>query len=154
MKWRIRKEKFPPDLPPEEKFMFEEIILKKKDGDPDLKDELEKLGYVEWVTYPGIYNNFKELTPIDQKGQRNYEIFCGGFLYYHDVEFKKYPQGSGGCPEWKEYPTKDFEHKIYFEWLPEGKTGKKTKVRIYINITPQGYNTDPPKPPAPPPPES
>ncbi|MFC0772273.1 hypothetical protein [Terrimonas alba] len=154
MKWKIRKGKFPPHLPDNEKFMFEELDLKYKDGDPELKDELEKLGLVEWVTYPGIYNNFKELPSLSETGRRKYEIFCGGFLYYHDVEFKKYPQGTGGCPEWKEYPTKDFEHKIYFEWFSEEKGGKKDKIRIYISFTPPEYNVDPPKPPAPPPPES
>jgi len=129
-----------------------------------LKNQLG-IKFVQWVTYPKPGK--PALPDLDIKGRRKYELFCGGFLYYHDIIFKKYPSGKGytvdknGNPAWKEYPKtavgpngkvypgKKFEHMIFFEWLPKGKG-----VRIYINETPSGFNTNPPKPPGPPPPES
>ena len=106
------------------------------------------------MTYPN-------LPALDKRGTRKYEIFCGGFLYYHDVEFKnylrdpnkKYPNGITGYPDYPVNNDNNFEHKIFFEWLPKGKGVKKDKVRIYINTTPPEFNP-PPKPPPPPPPES
>ena len=168
MKWQVRKGHLPTN-DPKEKTFFEEINLTQDDGDPDLPEELYKLGFIEWVTYPGPYNEFQPLPKIGPQTKRKYEIFCGGFLYYHDEKFKQYSQGKGytdekGYPEWKVYPdtykTPDnkeyksvhFEHKIYFEWYKE--KGNKDKVRIYINPTPPELNTNPPKPPPPPPPES
>jgi hypothetical protein len=141
MKWKIRKGKFPPNLPDDEKFMFEEIYLKESDGDPDLPKELYDNGFVEWVTYPGPENGFAPLPKISTPSQRKYELFCGGFLYYHDVEVKQKKEG------------KKFEHQIFFEWFQAGKN-KENKVRIYINITPPEFNPNPPPPPPPPPPES
>ncbi len=155
MKWIRRKGKIPPGLPSEEKFMFEEIDLTYKDGDPALMSELyEKVErYVPWVTYPDDAPGTKPFKLTGEAGQRKYEIFCGGFLYYHDIEFKnypmdsykKYPNGITG------YPKADFEHKIYFEWF---KKEGIDKVRIYINTTPKQFNPNPPPPPPPPPPES
>lgn len=145
-------------------------------------DLQNKKKFVKWIIYP-----FDKKTPAQQdeysdeekaaiklygdavhnplpdfknrKALRRFEVFCGGFLYYHDVVFKKYPQGKGysdekGNPEWKTYPDNDFEHNIYFEWLPVGPISKKTKVKIYINPTPPEFNPNPPPPPPPPPPES
>jgi len=166
MKWIVRKGHIPTTEPDEIKF-FEEIDPKNKDGDPGLEDELKKLGFELWVQYPETeYSD--PLPKIKEQTQRKYEIFCGGLLYYHDVEFKKYSKGKGytdenGYPEWKVYPekyighdgkeylSKDFEHKIYFEWYKE--KGRDI-VRIFINSTPDVLNTNPPPPPKPPPPES
>jgi hypothetical protein len=106
----------------------------------------------QWVTH-------MDFPALGKKAKRKYEIFCGGFLYYHDVVFKKYPEGEGlsldekGKPFLKKYPHTKFEHRIYFEWLPKGNS-KKTSVRIYINETPDEFNVDPPPPPKPPPPEA
>jgi hypothetical protein len=167
MKWVVRKGKSPTSDPEEINF-FEEIDLKETDGDPDLPEELFNKGFIKWVTYPGPLNNFKPLPTIKEQTKRKYEIFCGGFLYYHDKEFKKYSEGRGytdekGDPEWKEYPdtykdsnnqdhkSVDFQHKIYFEWF---KLKGKDKVSIYINPTPPELNANPPPPPEPPPPES
>jgi hypothetical protein len=170
MKWNIRKGQFPPGTRDDEKIIFEELDLKYKDGDDELKKELGKLGYVEWITYPiaekTTYTE-EELQAIDlyteasvklpftirsQVAKRKYEIFCGGFLFYHDVLFKRYPKGKGGL-DGKVYPDVNFEHKIFFEWF-KGKGVNNDEVRIYINITPLEYNSNPPPPPAPPPPES
>lgn len=140
-----------------------------------------KENFKKWITYP-IPDNKSKYTPAEKEAMelypdakktfpelsegsstRKYEIFCGGFLYYHDVVFKKYPKGKGFSldaqknPIWKDYPEAKkikFEHKIFFEWLPKGKGKKKTSVRIYINDTPLKFNVDPPPPPKPPPPEA
>ena len=168
MKWVVRKGGIPPTTEPDEIDCFEEIDLKEKDGSDALDAELKKLGFEEWVKYPGPNNNFE---PIKIKGaSRKYEVFCGGFLYYHDVEFKKYPKGKGytdenGYPEWKTYKpitapngevlTADkFEHKIYYDWFKDKEKGQQDTVRIYITKTPGEFNSTPPKPPPPPPPES
>ena len=75
--------------------------------------------------------------------------------------FKNYPKGKGHpsleYPNGKEYKVedkivKDFEHKIYFEWLPKDTTDGKNRVRININVTPKQLNPDPPVPKGPPPP--
>ena len=115
---------------------------------------LASKGFKVWDEYPVLP------VPLGKKAARKYEIFCGGFLYYHDVEFKKYPKGEGYSDEdgpinikLKKWPDTTFEHLIFFEWLPKGKAPKK-KLRIFINETDPKYNSDPPKPPAPPPPES
>lgn len=129
-----------------------------------------------WDSFPNA--EFPErLSPRllhSRQSQRRYEVYIGGFLMYHDEKFKQYSKGKGytdekGYPEvktypnWKEYvaakkakneaiydPGEEyFKHVIYFDW-----NAKKGTVTIYINITPDEYNTDPPKPPAPPPPES
>lgn len=101
--------------------------------------------YEVWETFSDLP---KKLTG-NRKAQRKYEIYCGGFLYYHDVEFKKYHVPGAKNSKGEPYPTQDFEHFIYFDW--EKKDGS---VTIYITITPEAYNPTPPKPPAPPPPES
>ena len=186
MKWVVRKGHSPKD--PKEKNFFEEIELKNGDGNPKLKKELENLGYKEWITYPipqkdsnlkyteterqakKLYGNmvYDDLPEIyysggdeAEKPKRKYEIWCGGFLFYHDVVFKNYPKGKGHpsleYPNGKEYKVedkivKDFEHKIYFEWLAGGTPNEKNKVRIYINFTPKQLNSDPPPPKSPPPP--
>jgi hypothetical protein len=121
-----------------------------------LRADLEDT-YEEWVTYPiakkteytddeldtlAHYPNAQSALPDlkSKKAQRKYEIFCGGFLYYHD-EVMKRPLG------------KFADHQIYFEWLPIG-VAKKDKVIIHITKTPINQNPNPPKPPPPPPPES
>ena len=81
-------------------------------------DLQNKKKFVKWIIYP-----FDKKTPAQQdeysdeekaaiklygdavhnplpdfknrKALRRFEVFCGGFLYYHDVVFKKYPQGKG-----------------------------------------------------------
>jgi hypothetical protein len=97
------------------------------------KDELEKdlmdtNKFVEWANF--------DTFPLRRKAQRKYEIFCGGFLHYHDFEFKKYDEGAGytvenGVVKSKTYPkkvtlldgqeieSKNFEHIIYVRWLRE-----------------------------------
>jgi hypothetical protein len=159
MKWHVRKGNLPTNDDDEKKW-FKEIDLKYDDGEPGLPAELKKLGFEEWVTYPGPDNAFKPLPKIKRSTKRKYAIFCGGFLYYHDVEFKKYAKGRGytidenGNPGWKDYPDypkKIFDHKIYFEWFKEN---GQNMVRIYITETPPEFNPIPPKPPPPPPPES
>jgi len=109
-----------------------------------------------------IWAQFQGLGKRVKQGRRKYEIFCGGFLYYHDAEYKKYQTGVGpdnqNYPDTfidtdgKEYPSKNFEHMIFFEWVESSKD--KLKLRIYINSTPKVLNTNPPPPPKPPPPES
>jgi len=175
MKWTIRKGKFPQGTRDEEKVLFEEIELKRNDGEDEVKVELEKLGYVVWIAYPipkkttyteeelqaiAFYTKpvVESSLPIkNQVARRKYEVFCGGFLFFNDVIFKKYPQGKGDptkdYPDGKEYPDRNFEHKIYFEWF-KGKGVNDDQVRIYINETPPPYNANPTPPPPPPPPES
>lgn len=139
MKWILRNDK----IPRGDKSLFGTINLKHKNGDPGLPEELYKLGFVEWVTYPGPENRFKPLPPLKlPASKRKYEIFCGGFLYYHDIEVKLKKEG------------KNFEHKLFFEWFLGGKANRVNMVRIYINETPPQFNPNPPRPPAPPPPES
>lgn len=130
--------------------------------------------FEEWITYPLNKNDesafypkkffpdlYKPLPKLDEEGRRRYEIFCGGFLHYHDVIFKKYHikdlylKYYGGSNN----KIKVFEHKIYFEWFD--KNGKKlngkskevpVKVTIYITETLPVLNPNPPDPPGPPPP--
>ncbi len=174
MKWVKLKNDADPNMSSAEmeqgkKKKFVEIIdipLSKKEGDTGFNEELKKRlkekGYGVWATYPEN-GSIADFPPLGKKATRKYEIFCGGFLYYHDVEFKKYPAGEGisfdsnGKPFLKSYPEakeKNFEHKIFFEWLPKGKGKKKTAVRIFITETPEKFNVDPPPPPKPPPPEA
>ena len=137
------------------------------------KDLMDKSKFVEWASF--------DTFPLHRKAQRKYEIYCGGFLYYHDVVFKQYPKGAGYeypekegpgiAPKWKKYPNDKFEHIIYLRWLKEDgkeyiesedvnvgsgekKKEKSHKVIIYINPTPPEFNANPPTPPPPPPPES
>src|SRR5215218_6572215 len=139
MKWLVRKGNAPSSK--KESFWFEEIGLDYKDGDPKLQEQLKEIGLIEWVTYPGPENLNVPLQNMDRKQtKRKYEIFCGGFLYYHDVEFKKYKEGTGfsiddkGNPVWKVYPKgKTFEHMVYFEWFKENGSDM---IRMYINPTP------------------
>jgi hypothetical protein len=143
MKWVKFKNEMDPNIPNGEKKFFEPIPVPKsnsgkkdKDGfSEDIRLIFEANGFEKWVTYP-------VLPGLGKRAARKYEIFCGGFLYYHDVELKLKLEG------------KKFEHKIFFEWLPKGKGVKKDKVKIYINSTPAQFNPNPPHPPAPPPPES
>ncbi|MES2647059.1 MAG: hypothetical protein V4717_09310 [Bacteroidota bacterium] len=142
-----------------------EHLFKEYETEKELEDDLkDPYKFEKWVTYPGE-DPFQKEFNLDRKAQRKYEIFCGGFLHYHDIIFKKYPEGAGYeypktagpgiAPTWKEYPDKDFEHEIYFEWFPKGGgPNNKTSVIIHINPTPPLYNGKPPPPPAPPPPES
>ena len=182
MKWLIRKYK---DV--------EQLDLKNEDGDPGLEAELNKLGYVKWITYPIALNppyTDDELKAIDlwgagrvrsplagrsAAGRRKYEIFCGGFILYHDMVFKTYQKGKGYTtddngelvlkdytsgdvivknpkPE-RTYNINDYEHKMYFEWVNE-KGPDHDKVTIYITETPAEFNSNPPPVSPPPPPES
>lgn len=130
--------------------------------------------FEEWITYPlsktdesAFYPKkffpklYKPLPKLDEEGRRRYEIFCGGFVHYHDVIFKKYHikdlylKYYGG----NNNKIKAFEHKIYFEWfdkdgkkLNEKSKGGPVKVTIYITETPSLLNPNPPDPPGPPPP--
>jgi len=142
---QMRNKKFFRLIPTQRRFPGTE-----KDFDKNLPKILEQLlgePFEPWVT-------FNDLPKLEKIAKRKYEIFCGGFLYYHDVEFKNYPMN----PK-KQYPPgktgydhNKFEHKIFFEWMP--KTKGKEKLRVYINSTPTQFNTNPPPPPKPPPPES
>lgn len=151
-------------------------LFKVYETEEELKADLcDKTKFVKWVTYPNAQVNAK--FELDRRAQRKYEVLCGGFLLYHDKVFKKYgqqggyeypkPEKPGRDAKWKDYPdtyegfdgkiykSKDFEHRIYFEWFPKrGHENKKNKVIIYITPTPAPLNSVPPRPPAPPPPES
>lgn len=182
MKWIKFEDEMSSEM--EEMESIKSIPKPKPGGNTDIKKLLEKHfneKFNEWIMYP-VPDNKEEYTTAQKeavalyadatgefpkltegRSTRKYEIFCGGFLYYHDVVFKKYPKGKGfsldkqGNPIWKVYKKakeNKFEHKIYFEWLPKGKTKKKNSVRIYINETPVKFNVDPPPPPKPPPPEA
>lgn len=146
--WTQLEEKLDEDeVKKDERERFFKVYTDEAELEKDIKKD-----YNLWATYPDD-DPLQKPFALKRKAQRRYEIFCGGFIYYHDVEFKKYPTGTGF--DGKQYPDKDFEHYIYFKWLPEGKGNKeKTKVEIYVTKTPEEYNSDPPKPPAPPPPES
>jgi len=178
MKWNIRNGNFPYGTKDSEKNLFEQMDLKYDDGDEGLKKELMGYGFVEWITYPienkatytedelkaiDLYSDQVVKAPITRRSEvsrRKYEIFCGGFLSYHDKVFKRYQKGSGysvesGEVKLKDYGDNKFEHKMFFEWI-KGKGHEKDndKVRIYINETPLKYNSNPPPPTPPPPPES
>jgi len=141
-------------------------LFKEYKTDPELQKDLgDKSKFVKWVKYPDD-DPLQKQFELDRKAQRKYEIFVGGFLHYHDIEFKRYPKGGGyeypkdpdshEPAKWKDYDgDRSFEHEIYFEWLPKEKgPNNKTSVKIYINPTPEKFNSDPPPPPTPPPPES
>ncbi len=142
-----------------------EKLFKEYEKEEDLqKDLADNKKFEKWITFPDDVPGSSTFE-LDRKAQRKYEIICGGFLYYHDVEFKKYPKGegyaypdppqSGIAANWKTYPNTTFEHYIYFEWFPKnGKENKKNRVIIHINPTPAEFNPKPPPPPPPPPPES
>lgn len=161
--WTKRKGKVDPNMPQDEKKFFDEIDLKKKDGDPKLEVELNSNGYFEWAKYP--------LTKhYGKKAQRKYEALVGGFLYFYDMELEQYPEkfkayydkqniDVSDCYEkLKSYINnklklglqQEQEHKIFFEWYQKEKDN--AFMRIYIN--PPAGNPDPPRPPGPPPPES
>ena len=128
--------------------------------------------FEEWITYPLSKKNqsafypekffpdlYKPLPKLDQEGRRRYEIFCGGFLHYHDVIFKKYHIKDLYLKYYEGNNNKVFEHKIYFEWfdkngnkLNEKSKGMPVKVTIYITETLPVLNPNPPDPPGPPPP--
>lgn len=164
MKWvKFTKDMDPKLSSAEKKDFFDEILSPPPPSPPGtpttksgfskgLETMLKNKGFKVWVEYPVLP------VPLEKMAARKYEIFCGGFLYYHDVEFKKYPKGEGwseenGTIKLKKWPHNKFEHMLFFEWLPKGKASKR-KLRIYINETKPEFNPDPPKPPAPPPPES
>ncbi|HKO81808.1 MAG TPA: hypothetical protein VJU78_15490 [Chitinophagaceae bacterium] len=128
--------------------------------------------FEEWITYPLNKKNqstfypqkffpylYKPLPKLDQEGRRRYEIFCGGFLHYHDVIVKKYHIKDLYLKHYGGNNNKVFEHKIYFEWfdqkgniLTQQSKGQPEKVTIYITETPPALNPNPPDPPGPPPP--
>ena len=157
------------------------------------KDLHDKEKFVEWITYPieekkdkeytfeeqmaiALYTKKVVIKPLpdfkNREALRKFEIFCGGFLFYHDWIIKRYHKGRGyrdvnGILQLGDYPHKaidkegnvtlldGFGHNIYFEWLPlDPQLLKKTSVKIYINPTPPEFNPNPPPPPPPPPPES
>lgn len=155
----------------------------------DLQNEKK---FVKWISYPiedkpdteytdvekkaiSLYTKKVVIEPLpdfkNRKALRRFEVFCGGFLFYHDVIIKRYHKGRGyrdvdGILKLEDYPeqAKDkegnvtlldgFGHNIYFDWLPVGPATKKDRVIIYINPTPPEFNPNPPPPPPPPPPES
>ncbi|WP_276501201.1 hypothetical protein [Terrimonas pollutisoli] len=144
---------------------------KKKKGEVKNSAALDTFG--EWVTYPSLTQdsatypkkffpglNLTKPLALDKEGRRRYEVFCGGFLYYHDVIFKKYQIKDLYLKYYGEnHDKKVFEHKIYFEWfgkgdikLNEDSTEIAEKVTIYITPTPPDLNPDPPDPPGGPPP--
>jgi len=135
-------------------------ILPSDDEDGEkLREILRGIGFEEWVAH----RNLSSRLLRSRKAQRKYEIFCGGFLYFYDVELGKYPQKV--VDEYpKKFPGEQFgeecqkklvqffgrlevnkEHTIFFDW-------GRDYVRIYIN--PRPGNPDPPSTPAPPPPET
>ena len=80
------------------------------------KDLHDKKKFVEWITYPikvkpdneytveeqkaiALYTKKVVIEPLpdfkNRKALRRFEVFCGGFLYYHDVIIKRYHKGRG-----------------------------------------------------------
>jgi hypothetical protein len=155
MKWvKLKKDLDNDHVKDKERKALFNVYENEEELQKDLKNPEKFIG---WVTY-----SFQDFE-LDKKAQRKYEIFCGGFLYYHDDKFKRYWDGAGYvypekpginiAPTWKKYPDNTFGHEIYFEWnTPKGYNA--TSVKIYINPTPEPYNSSPPVPPPPPPPES
>ena len=177
--WTEREGEEDPDVPQNERDkFFESLPLKsKKDKylSEDLRTELGKKGYEEWITHPNINPKYPLSDDLpknlkSRKAQRKYEIFCGGFLYFYDVELEKYPKkivdeypnkfngaefGNECYEKLQNFFTKvgvGQEHKIFFEWGINKENDNKFSVRIYIN--PPAGNPDPPTTPGPPPPES
>jgi hypothetical protein len=169
MKWIVLEEDLKKDEVDKSEWGNYKVYKNKTDLEADVYDP-DKFNV--WAHFSSA--DLPENVKLNRKSQRKYEIYVGGFLFYHDDEFKRYPKGIGfsisnGVPIWKEYPdwrdylkSKEeknepiydtgsdyFEHHIYIEW-----NKKEKSVKIYINKTPDEYNVDPPKPPAPPPPES
>ena len=148
-------------------------ILKSKTKSGSQSKPLEDT-FEEWITYPLSKKNqstfypekffpdlYKPIPKLNQEGRRRYEIFCGGFLHYHDVIFKKYHIKDLYLKYYGENNDKKevFEHKIYFEWfdkdgnkLNEKSKAEPVKVTIYITETLPVLNPNPPDPPGPPPP--
>jgi hypothetical protein len=102
--------------------------------------------FKEWYVQP-IHKKFIELMQ-DRTAQLNYELFCGGWVQYHDT--------------WILHGV--VEHTIYFDWTEEsgsivaylktdnlscGHPHNAQKDGGFINPP---TSTDPPKPPGPPPP--
>jgi hypothetical protein len=165
MKWAKRKHEADPNIPPHQRAAhfneYDEVIITV--GPYNKKIATAKNGgavvktLFEWVRFP----NTEYPDPIDipqKKGQRKYEIFCGGFLNFYEETLREY------LPEvFKKYfPTADTvfkdnflkyfkdkpgDYEVFFEWANNGDS-----VIIFLN--PDPGNPDPPSPPAPPPPET
>ena len=138
--WALRNKEFK-KIPPEQKKWFKEITPKNTDPRSEkLEKELNAVGYFKWLTYPDDKYKNKDVDPfkLNRKGQRKYEIFCGGFLYFYDEE---HPDNL------KQVEQRDVEHKVFLAWSKAGDV-----VRIFIS--PKPGNPDPPTTPGPPPPES
>jgi hypothetical protein len=111
-----------------------------------LETELGKKGFRPWATYPFNYS-FKTLVDY-KKFQERYEIFCGGWVHYHDIITEKANE----------------DHIIYFQWSEKLNSKGKYSVKIWISspskdefanmygYLPPPTSVDPPKPPPPPPP--
>ena len=159
MKWIVIDDAtLPPDMKNKKLFrLMKRSRGTAKDFDPNIHLKLKQMFGKDFE----IWAQFQGLGKREKRARRKYEIFCGGFLYYHDVEYKKYQAGGPVNNKYpvtfidtdgKQYPSTDFEHMIFFEWVESSKD--KLKLRIYINSTPPVLNTNPPPPPKPPPPES
>jgi hypothetical protein len=93
----------------------------------DAKKQLEKGNYNLWVEYR-LPRNF------NKPDRERYEIFCYGYLSYHDQNVKT---DTGG-------------HTIYFEWNKD--KAANSFVKIYIAPPYKELTGDPPQVKQPPPP--
>ena len=95
-----------------------------------------KNGYNAWVKYPLPY-------PYAEDAQNRYEMFCGGWLQFFDVEIRK----------------RETDHSIYFEWkdtevtiyISQSSPGSGNRTNIFLYVSAPGSG-DPPPPTKPPPP--
>jgi|SoiMethySBSTD1v2_1073268.scaffolds.fasta_scaffold07471_4 hypothetical protein len=88
----------------------------------------------KWATYCLEKN-------MSEKAQRDYELFCGGWLQYYDMEIRREETDHIMHLEWKD---KGKEVTIWIS--PAAKNGSVPYLR-YLTVS-----TDPPSPPPPPPP--
>ena len=99
------------------------------------QDELDKdleANFRLWAKF-----EFDKEDRFNKRAQRKYEIFCGGYLYYHEYEVEV-----GGKAD----------RKIHFKWI-NGHGKIKDRVEIYISKTDPSFFRDPNAPPKQPPPE-
>ena len=162
MKWIDSEKNLKDDQVDKEEWKHYKVYQNQAAIEADVHDPKK---FSVWAQFPQTDNQ-----KIHRKSQRKYEIYVGGFLFYHDEVFKRYSNlaeytNLPGYPDLKVYPDwRDylkshpdlydtggtyFEHHIYIEW-----DKKNGYVTIYINNTPDDYNVNPPPPPKPPPPES
>jgi len=99
-------------------------------------DKAIKSEYNIWVSY-------RLPNPYALDAQNRYEMFCGGWLQFFDVEIRK----------------RETDHSIYFEWkdtevtiyISQSSPGSGNRTNIFLYVSAPGSG-DPPPPTKPPPP--